>query len=272
MKRGSGSSPRQLRPSTACWLVSLLVLVGVSATLGEPTFSNPAPPTALSHRPTAALLHPPTPHTLNPNQPQPPTHTTPPAGFPSGPPGAPIPAPQAPQNNRDAVFAAIRRGEPQELLVTFKRADADTNAQVKARVFAPTTAVSKRGVKVVTDFNSLPISLVTVGSGAALDALLADPNVQSLSPNGVVYTMNPGSTGGSAGVGGAATAGGMRMGGMGMPSTQTSTGSGSGSAGVGGGSTGGGMRMGGMGMPVAAPQVQAKPAAAATGAAATKGV
>lgn len=195
------------------------------------------------------------------------------AGFPSGPPGAPIPAPQAPQapqNNRDAVFAAIRRGEPQELLVTFKRADADTNAQVKARVFAPTTAVSKRGVKVVTDFNSLPISLVTVGSGAALDALLADPNVQSLSPNGVVYTMNPGSTG--AGVGGAAAAGAMRMGGMGMPSTQTSTGSGSGSAGVGGAATGG-MRMGGMGMPVAAPQVQAKPAAApATGAAATKGV
>lgn len=163
------------------------------------------------------------------------THNTT-AGWPSN---EPMPAPRAAQPTRDEIFAAIRRGEPQELLVTLQSppgATARAHAAVKQQAFGKDSPAGKAGVTVKRDFESLPISLVAVPNGKALDALLADPRVASVSPNGRAYPMTPagaraagvaagaggmgaaaGTAGTAAAPAGAAVSGGVMPGGRGAP-------------------------------------------------------
>jgi hypothetical protein len=128
---------------------------------------------------------------------------------------APRPAAPSPEEALATAVAAIRRGEPQQLLVTFRspKAPGDTLAAVKARVLS--AALMRRGVALVYDYTSLPIVLVTVSNGPALDALTAHPDVAAVHANSV-YTMQrpngppgaPAPPGGSAKLGAAlATAG-----------------------------------------------------------------
>ncbi|KIZ03271.1 hypothetical protein MNEG_4689 [Monoraphidium neglectum] len=120
-----------------------------------------------------------------------------PAAAASGPPGKPRPYPAAAPASQDpaeaAAAAALAAGQPQDMLVVFQRDDKAGNAAVKARVFAPTSAASKAGNRLARDYSSLAISLVTVPNLAALKALKADPNVQSVQPDRQAHTMQPGS-------------------------------------------------------------------------------
>lgn len=56
-------------------------------------------------------------------------------------------------------------------------------ARVKSRVLAKSAAAVKGGASLVKDFDQLPVSVVSISSLAALDALQADPDVLAVVPN-----------------------------------------------------------------------------------------
>lgn len=142
-------------------------------------------------------------------------------GNPGGGPRGAVPrAATAPDSVPDGdVFEAIRRGEPNDLLVVFDKGDSSSGdssaSEAKRRVIGPGGVATKAGVKVLQDYSMLPIAHVLVSSGAQLDALQGADGVVSVAPNRQVYPMRPAGNGGSGGGGGGMSMGGMRP--LGVP-------------------------------------------------------
>lgn len=79
--------------------------------------------------------------------------------------------------------------------MVFKKQGNSSFSSIKQKVISPTSPAGKRGVKIVQDYDRLPISLVEVASSDALSALTSDPLVETVQPNRVVQLAGPQATG-----------------------------------------------------------------------------